>query len=98
MFLSAEKVSKKFNRTKDGASWFYAVRETDISIDQGTLTAIFGKSGSGKTTLLNMLGGLLAPSEGVVRYGEIDLYRTVSQPPYRYDPTGKYGADKFDRA
>lgn len=48
MFLSAEKVSKKFNRTKDGASWFYAVRETDISIDQGTLTAIFGKSGSGK--------------------------------------------------
>ena len=75
MFLSAEKVSKKFNRTKDGASWFYAVRETDISIDQGTLAAIFGKSGSGKTTLLNMLGGLLAPSEGVVRYGENDLYR-----------------------
>ena len=75
MFLSAEKISKKFNRTKSGASWFYAVRDTDISLEQGTLTAIFGRSGSGKTTLLNMLGGLLAPSGGTVKYGGTDLYQ-----------------------
>ena len=75
MLLSAEKISKKFNRTKSGASWFYAVRDTDISLEQGTLTAIFGKSGSGKTTLLNMLGGLLVPSGGAVKYGETDLYQ-----------------------
>ena len=43
MLLSAEKISKKFNRTKSGASWFYAVRDTDISLEQGTLTAIFGR-------------------------------------------------------
>lgn len=75
MLLSAEKVSKKFNRTKGGAGWFYAVQQTDISLEPGTLTAIFGRSGSGKTTLLNMLGGLLAPSEGVIKYGETDLYQ-----------------------
>ena len=75
MLLSAEKISKKFNRTKSGASWFYDVRDTDISLEQGTLTAIFGRSGSGKTTLLNMLGGLLAPSGGTVKYGGTDLYQ-----------------------
>lgn len=75
MLLSAENISRKFNRTKSGASWFYAVRDTDISLEQGTLTAIFGRSGSGKTTLLNMLGGLLVPSGGAVKYRETDLYQ-----------------------
>lgn len=75
MLLSAEKISKKFNRTKGDAGWFYAVQQTDLSLAPGTLTAIFGRSGSGKTTLLNMLGGLLAPSEGAVKYGETDLYQ-----------------------
>lgn len=75
MLLSAEKISKKFNRANSGAGWFCAVKQTDISLERGTLTAIFGRSGSGKTTLLNMLGGLLAPSEGAVKYEETELYR-----------------------
>ena len=51
MLLSAENISRKFNRTKSGASWFYAVRDTDISLEQGTLTAIFGRSGSGISSI-----------------------------------------------
>ena len=35
---------------------------------------MIGRNGSGKTTLLRLLAGLVAPSAGVVRVGEIDPY------------------------
>jgi len=41
----------------------------------GSLTAIIGRSGSGKSTLLRCLGGLEAPSAGVIRCREGALDR-----------------------
>jgi NitT/TauT family transport system ATP-binding protein len=40
----------------------------DLTIDAGDFVCIVGPSGCGKTTLLRMLGGLLAPTSGTVRY------------------------------
>jgi putative ABC transport system ATP-binding protein len=41
-----------------------ALREINLSIQQGEYLAIVGPSGSGKTTMLNVLGCLDLPSEG----------------------------------
>lgn len=74
MKLKAEKICKKFNRKTSGASYFYAVNETDFELAEGSLTAVYGRSGGGKTTFLNMLGGLLEPSGGRVLIDGTDIY------------------------
>lgn len=43
-----------------------ALRDLDLRIGAGDLTAIVGHSGSGKSTLLNLIGGLDRPTEGEV--------------------------------
>lgn len=74
MKLTAEKICKKYNRKTGGASYFYAVKQTDFELKEDSLTAVYGRSGGGKTTLLNILGGLLEPTEGKVLIGGTDIY------------------------
>ncbi|HJL18953.1 MAG TPA: heme ABC exporter ATP-binding protein CcmA [Sandaracinaceae bacterium LLY-WYZ-13_1] len=42
----------------------------DAAFDAGTVTVIEGPNGSGKTTLLDILGQLVRPTRGTVRYGD----------------------------
>ena len=44
----------------------YAVKDINITWDDGTASALLGPSGCGKTTLLKIISGLLKPSEGTV--------------------------------
>ena len=37
MELKAKNISKKFPRLRDGANFFYALNETEFSIEGGTL-------------------------------------------------------------
>ena len=48
-----------------------ALRNINLTVEEGAFIALMGRSGSGKTTLLNMIGGLDQPSEG-----EVALYGT----------------------
>lgn len=47
----------------------HAVDGVSFDLYAGEFVVMLGASGSGKSTLLNILGGLDAPSSGVVRYG-----------------------------
>jgi glycerol transport system ATP-binding protein len=41
--------------------------------EQGAAYALLGPSGCGKTTLLNIISGLVVPSEGRLRFGDVDV-------------------------
>ncbi|MFW5744963.1 MAG: ATP-binding cassette domain-containing protein, partial [Spirochaetota bacterium] len=62
-------------RFRVGSSTVEAVKHVSLTIPDGSLTVIRGRSGSGKTTLLNLLGLLDRPSEGSLRYGQVDVLR-----------------------
>ena len=48
-----------------------ALRGVDADLEAGRLTLIEGPNGSGKTTLLRIVGTLLRPTRGTVRYPPI---------------------------
>jgi lipoprotein-releasing system ATP-binding protein len=50
--------------------------DISFTIKAGERVAIMGASGSGKTTLLNTIGGLEAPTEGLVFIAGESLYQT----------------------
>lgn len=52
------------HRTR-GEMW--ALRDLDITVEQGETIGVIGRNGSGKTTLLRMLSGVSAPTVGNVR-------------------------------
>jgi putative ABC transport system ATP-binding protein len=58
-----------------GAAEVAAVRDVDLTIDEGELVALVGPSGSGKTTLLQLLGGLDRPTSGEVLFEGRDMAR-----------------------
>lgn len=51
----------------------YALRNTDLVIEENKVTAIVGVSGSGKTTLLKMILGFYQPVSGKILVGGTDL-------------------------
>jgi len=70
-YIQAIQVAKEFG---SGDAKVPAVRQIDLSIEQGEFMAVMGESGAGKSTLLSMLGGLLSPTSGQVVIGGIDIY------------------------
>ena len=70
--IQLDKLTKTYHR-HDGA--INAVDNLSLAIPKGSFVTITGPSGSGKTTLLLMLGGLLHPTSGKMKYNrnEIDL-------------------------
>ncbi|PHQ99081.1 MAG: ABC transporter ATP-binding protein [Marinosulfonomonas sp.] len=51
----------------------YALKEIDLTWDDGGAYALLGPSGCGKTTLLNIISGLLTPSEGRILFDDADV-------------------------
>lgn len=57
-----------------GENKVFALNGVDLSLEQGSFTAITGPSGSGKSTLLHLLSGLDTPTGGKVIYQGKNLY------------------------
>lgn len=55
-------------RYRRGGAEVIALDGVDLAVEAGETVALRGPSGSGKTTLLQLLGGLLVPSSGEVRW------------------------------
>ena len=49
-----------------GGEFFSALKNIDLTLDEGEFTGLVGPSGSGKTTLLNIIGGLDSATKGDV--------------------------------
>ena len=52
---------------------FQALYDVDISVESGSLVAMFGPNGHGKSTLLQTICGLIKPKSGTVTYKGIEL-------------------------
>lgn len=68
--LKVKGLKKYYN---NGTTIVKALDGIDLSIGQGSFTAVTGSSGSGKSTLLHILGGLDTPTEGSVQLAGRDL-------------------------
>ena len=62
-FLKVTGISKRYGAVA-------ALAGVDLSVAEGSRTAIVGPSGSGKTTLLRILAGFEAPDSGTVSLGD----------------------------
>ncbi len=49
------------------------LKDINVSLPRGKITAIFGGSGTGKTTFLRLMGGQLRPSQGAVNFDGIPI-------------------------
>lgn len=70
--VAIENLSKVYSL---GTLELFALRDLNLSIEQGEYVAIMGPSGSGKSTLLNMLGCLDRPTRGTYRLAGEDVSR-----------------------
>ncbi len=56
-----------------GAEAVRPIDGLDLDVSAGSLAILLGPSGCGKTTLLSCIGGILKPTSGLIRAGNIDV-------------------------
>ncbi len=69
--LEIKNISKKYIT---GAGEFTALENVSLDIEKGDFVAVQGASGAGKSTLLNIIGGLIRPDTGEVRFNGRNIY------------------------
>jgi sulfate transport system ATP-binding protein len=70
MNIRVERVSKRYGT-------FEALKEVNLDVPAGKITALLGPSGSGKTTLLRLMAGLEIPDRGHIFFGDRDYTATT---------------------
>jgi NitT/TauT family transport system ATP-binding protein len=70
--VSVRNVTHRFG-DEGAARSVLALDDVSLDVRRGEFLTLLGPSGCGKSTLLNIIGGLLAPSEGVVAVQESEV-------------------------
>ena len=65
MGLEITKASVVFP-SRDGRASVEALKDIDLTLDEGDFVVALGASGCGKSTLLNLIAGFLSPSSGQI--------------------------------
>ncbi len=52
----------------------FALKDVNLSFEEGVITGLIGHTGSGKSTLVQMFNGLLKPEEGQVLLDGVDIW------------------------
>ena len=66
MLLEAHAVSKSFGD-------FFAVRDANLSVDEGEIVGLIGPNGAGKSTFFNCLAGDAEPTSGKIIFDAQDM-------------------------
>src|SRR3954464_15659955 len=56
-----------------GADTVRPIDGLNLDVPAGSLVILLGPSGCGKTTLLSCLGGILRPTSGAIKFGDVDV-------------------------
>lgn len=64
--LELREITKSYG---EGVAEVHALRDVDLTVDDGAMVAVMGPSGSGKSTLLTIAGTLEEPTAGEVLIG-----------------------------
>jgi ABC-2 type transport system ATP-binding protein len=70
--LKAENISRSYHGQA-------IVEGLNLTLNHGKVTGLLGPNGAGKSTTLKMLAGILAPSGGIVRVLDKDVYQYPRQ-------------------
>jgi ABC-2 type transport system ATP-binding protein len=70
--IDIQNVTKTFGGT-------VAVRNLDLTVEEGELFAFLGPNGAGKTTTIKMITGLLTPTSGRIEVGSFDIQEDYLQ-------------------
>jgi len=71
MTLEIKKLCKEFGGIK-------AVRDFDLALEPGKITALIGPNGAGKTTVFNLITGFIRPSAGQIVWKNREITATPS--------------------
>jgi ABC-2 type transport system ATP-binding protein len=69
MKLTIEHLSKQYRRD------FWGLRDFDLELGPGVI-GLLGPNGAGKSTLMRMLATITKPTEGTVKWNEVDIARS----------------------
>lgn len=70
VLIEFKNVTKEYAR---GDRVFYALKDANLTINEGEMVVILGPSGAGKSTLLNLLGGMDRASSGEILFDGVDI-------------------------
>ena len=69
--IEISNVTKKYSRNNEV---FIALDNVSLKIDKGDYLSVTGSSGAGKSTLLYIIGGLIRPDSGIIKYNGMNIY------------------------
>jgi len=66
LILEVKNLSKAFGG-------LVAINDLDLAVIEGEIVGLIGPNGSGKTTLFNLIGGVLTPDRGEIKFNDRDI-------------------------